>query len=354
MMGGQNCHAEITFEDNVKWLARFRLFRTSSPPQEVRNYILQSEAMTMVYLQQNTCIPTPKLFDWASESDPENPLGVSYILMEKLEGRSLDWQAATLLQKEKVMQQLVNIYLEIERYPFELIGSLVSAGDIISLGGLADQSMFRVGKGPLGPFSSSFGGYKARLDSHLTMIATGEIDSFSPADTYIMHRLRQDLLGALFQEVSPGEQFFLKHPDDKGDHILVDDRFDIVGIIDWEWTQTVSKAEAFCSPCMMWPVAEFYDGSNELTSDELRLAEIFCERGREDLAIYVTEGRKVQRFLFALGTESSSLDMQSFPLIFVGLQRAFNHEDEKWEVWKSRALQKWKDDRKLLGLSALE
>ncbi len=35
---------------------------------------------------------------------------------------------------------------------------------------------------------------------------------------------------------------------EKGDHILVNNSYDIVGIIDWEWSQTVSKAEAFCSP----------------------------------------------------------------------------------------------------------
>ena len=126
-------------------------------------------------------------------------------------------------------------------------------------------------------------------------------------ETYLVHRFRQDIIGSLLADVSPGDQFFLKHPDDKGDHILVDDFFNIVGIIDWEWTQTVSKAEAFSSPCMMWPVGDFYDGSNELAADEIRMAAIFRERGREDLADYVVKGRKIQRFFFALGVESSFL-----------------------------------------------
>jgi hypothetical protein len=37
MMGNQNCHAVITFDDSVRWLARFRLIRTLSPPREVRD-----------------------------------------------------------------------------------------------------------------------------------------------------------------------------------------------------------------------------------------------------------------------------------------------------------------------------
>ncbi|KAJ2902410.1 hypothetical protein MKZ38_000599 [Zalerion maritima] len=47
MMGNQNCHAEITFLDNVKWLARFRLTKTFSPPPEIHDYILRNEAATM-------------------------------------------------------------------------------------------------------------------------------------------------------------------------------------------------------------------------------------------------------------------------------------------------------------------
>lgn len=55
-----------------------------------------------------------------------------------------------------------------------------------------------------------------------------------------------------------------------------------------------------------WPVTEFYNGFNELGEDELRLANIFREKVREDLAMCVVEGRMAQRFFFALGSESSS------------------------------------------------
>lgn len=90
------------------------------------------------------------------------------------------------------------------------------------------------------------------LESYLAMIASGEIDPCCTVKTYLVHRFRQVIVGALSKNNSPGDKFFVKHRDDKGDHIRVDHDFDIVGIIDWEWTQTVSKAEAFCSLCMMW------------------------------------------------------------------------------------------------------
>lgn len=112
------------------------------------------------------------------------------------------------------------------------MGSLISsAGDVISLQGLAHQSIFRVGEGPLGSFSSSLEGSRAIPESYLTMIASGEINPCYPVDTCLVYRFRQDIVGTLF-DVPLGDQFFLKHTDDKGDHILVNDCYNIVGIID--------------------------------------------------------------------------------------------------------------------------
>jgi hypothetical protein len=44
--------------------------------------------------------------------------------------------------------------------------------------------------------------------------------------------------------------------------------------------------------------------------------------------------------------------METLLPLFAGLRRAFNFEDEEWEIWKSKALDKWKDDELLLSLLA--
>ncbi|KAI0531620.1 hypothetical protein GGR58DRAFT_518391 [Xylaria digitata] len=341
MMGGQNCHAEVVFTDGVVWLARFRLSSPISPPPEVRDYVLRSEAATMEFLQRHTRIPSPRVFDWACESDPANTVGVGYILMEKLHGSPLDWQGATAAQREKVVRQLADIMLEIERHPFDRLGSLVattamSGGKMaaaaaelqIQVQGLAKHSTFRSGEDdrPLGLFRSSWEASPALVEAHLRMIASGEIRTVENAvDVFLAHRFRLD----------EDEKFFLKHAD-KGDHILVNADFDI--------------------PCMMWPVAAFYDGSNELADEELLLARVFCERGREDLARCVLDGRKVQRLLFALGPGGASHeDRRMFACLFMGLKQAFDlgyggkeekrgREVEEWEVWRARALVKWEHD----------
>jgi len=366
-MGNQNCHAEIVFDDSIRWLARFRLAWTLSPPAEVRRYILRSEAATLMYLERNTRLPTPTIFDWGYASDPTNAIGVDYILMEKLDGTPLNWPAANLEQKEKILQQLADVFLEIERHPFSAVGSLVTLDRVsphepsvegaptdessaFDVEGLACHSTFHLGKGALGPFTSPLDASKAIVQTFLTLIERGEIDARNPVNTYLAHRFRLDVVDGLFESSQPTDQLFLKHPDDKGDHILVNEAFDIIGIIDWEWTRTASKAEAFSSPCMLWPIGKFYDGFNELKAGEMRLAEILRERGRGDLAGYGENGRKVQRFFFCLGTEGAYDDEKTFAALFMGLQRAFGFEDADWAVWKGEALEKARNDPVLLQL----
>lgn len=84
--------------------------------------------------------------------------------------------------------------------------------------------------------------------------------------------------------------FYLKHFDDKGDHILIDEQYNVTGIIDWEFASTESKNLAFSAPCMMWPVGDFYDGKNGISQDELAFAQIFRQHGREDIADIILGG----------------------------------------------------------------
>lgn len=179
MMGGQNCHALVIFDDGVTWLARFRLSKVSSPLVEARDYILRSEVATMVFLHTQTGVPVPELFDWAVESDPTNDVGTGYILMEKMKGTSLDWQQLTSEQKEKVLRQLADVFLEIKRHPFGKIGSIMSSKEEsarFEVQDIAHHSTFDmtdVGGRALGPFDSSVAVARAVVQYYLDMIARG-------------------------------------------------------------------------------------------------------------------------------------------------------------------------------------
>lgn len=328
--------------------------------------MLRSEAVTLLFLQEICAgVPSPRIYDWACPSDPGNEVGMGYILMQKMEGKVLNWDAATKDQRERVLRQLVDIYLELGRHPFTSMGSLVMTpspgAQKIHSGALATPALFgsRAGKSA-GPFQSAQQGAYEINTLIRSMIATGKIGAIDPVDSYLMHRFWAELNDRYWDEprdsattpdADDGDNqiFYLKHPDDKGDHILVNEDYDIVGMIDWEGARTVSKEEAFASPCMTWPVGAFCDGAGDLAADEVQLARLFDARDRPDLARCVLHGRRVQRLAFAVDHLNGGARYAQ--VLFRGLRLAFDSGDDLgWDDWRDRALARYKEDRVLQTL----
>ncbi|KAL2019113.1 hypothetical protein VTK56DRAFT_10064 [Thermocarpiscus australiensis] len=179
------------------------------------------------------------------------------------------------------------------------------------------------------------------------MLASREVASL-PVDNYLAFDWRLGALPELIAEsASRTGPFYLRHYDDKGDHILVDEEYNITGMIDWEFASAEAKEIAFSSPCMMWPVGDFFDGRNVLAEDEERFAGIFEQRGRRDFAELVRRGRRWQRYLLFLGGGVPG-DMAEFEPLFQGLRKSFVDVSGKqtddaadissYEDWKREAL----------------
>jgi hypothetical protein len=280
---------------------------------------------------------------------PTNAVGTSYVLMEKLPGKPLDWGCATTEQRARVMEQLADVYLELERHPIPQTGSLVHSSasdrakrDRVHVGSFAQTPCFETPDHAVGPFDTLEASYTAIIRQQQRMLANHEVSTL-PVDNYLSFLWRLKVLPELVAEsASRTGPFYLRHQDDKGDHILVDDEYNITGIIDWEWASAEAKEVAFNSPCMMWPVADFYDGKNALAEDEERFAAMFEKRGRSDMASIVRGGRRWQRYLFFLG--GMPWNMTDFDGLFQGLRKSFLGVDDREETlssyhdWKQRAL----------------
>lgn len=74
-------------------------------------------------------VPAPKVHDVALEH-PDNPIGVSYVLMEKLPGKSVRRSVATAEPRRKGMQQLADTSIGLHKCPFHKLGSLDSPGGL--------------------------------------------------------------------------------------------------------------------------------------------------------------------------------------------------------------------------------
>ncbi|KAI0199161.1 hypothetical protein F4808DRAFT_222400 [Astrocystis sublimbata] len=369
VMGGMNYHVEISFDDGVKWITRIRRFNKTSPPPALRDYILQSEVATLKFLE-SVDVPAPKVFDFAVE-DEANPVGVGYILMEKLSGKSLRWSLATPEQKKNLMTDLAGVLVQLSKHPFKLLGSLNCPADPSRVGPFARESLTDFTAAhemrPLGPFSSWEEYHRSSLQLIMDLIVRGEMYSQRPVNAYLIHRFLLDLIptvlssaSAVDNDAGDGPVYFLKHADDKGDHIMVDEDFHITGIIDWEWAHTAPPSHAFNSPIGLLPVGDFYDGKNDIGDDEIFFARLLEEKSASgesgegvDLAACVWQGRLQHRFAFCCGYDLE--DWDGFQGLFRGLREAVGVDNGlNWDEWKMAALPRYERDsglRKLLRVA---
>ncbi|KAI0926428.1 hypothetical protein AcW1_008608 [Taiwanofungus camphoratus] len=155
-MGGKHYHITIDFDDGISWLCRVRRINALTPPYELQSCSLLSEAATLRFLSK-TSVPVPAVSDVVLE--PTNPAGVPYILLEKMRGNVLDWYNLDLPGKNKILEQLADVFIELERYPFSAIGCLDEPTSL-SVGLLVvDDAAFVDADGQvkrLGPFKSVY------------------------------------------------------------------------------------------------------------------------------------------------------------------------------------------------------
>ncbi|KAI4726112.1 hypothetical protein E4T49_06137 [Aureobasidium sp. EXF-10728] len=325
--GGQNCNLDIRFDDGTVWIVRLRFEEPTVLPRDAQAVVFASEVETLKFLAR-TNIRVPEVFHYSFD---DKEIGTPYMLMEKLPGKPLQWSDASAQQKTKVMEQLANVFLELEKHPFPATGSLSQDGKV---GPFAQGHMFLSPSKSLGPFSTLQESLTSILYHEIDMIKDGELATLA-TDNYLTHLWRLEHLPSLLASTID-DKFYIKHADDKGDHILVDEDYNITGIIDWEFASTETKRLAFSSPCMMWPVQKYYDGSNDLSQEEHEFAQMFQRRGREDMAQMILQGRAWQKFFFFLATADTP-PYDVFSDLFQGLRRSFEGETiGSYPEWKLR------------------
>ncbi|KAI4154514.1 MAG: hypothetical protein LQ340_001651 [Diploschistes diacapsis] len=353
-MGGMNAHIEIHFQDGVVWLARIRRTNATSPPPAVRDQIFRSEYATYKFLEK-TDLPTPKVFELALES-AQNPVGVGYMLMEKLPGTPLNWYFCEPGQRTRVLRNMADMYIHLYEHPLKSMGCLDDPTSS-HVGAFARESMIDIVEGSvrtLGPYKSIQEYYFNSAQHILNLILRDEIYPNRHIAAYLIHLFIQDVAMRVFPSTEDeAGTFYLKHPDDKGDHLLVDADFNVTGIIDWEWAFTAPEALAFSTPIAFIPFDDFYNGKNNLHDDEVEFARILEQKGQPKLAEHVRNGRIYQRLHVCCGNELE--DWRDFLGCFKGLRDLVDIDAGlEWEEWKMVALARYKGDQGLKTLIARE
>ncbi|EPE35572.1 Protein kinase-like (PK-like) [Glarea lozoyensis ATCC 20868] len=353
LMGSANYHARICFHDgSPSWLLRVPRVASFAVglPSLLVEYLVLSEYATLKFLE-TTAVPAPRAFSYGiCGTETDHGIGVSFIIMEELQGKPWAGQGifssrATENDKATVWRGLANILVKLEKYPFPKAGSLCLQSSEIEVSAMASDRFLVLT--PRGPFATSIAYYTAFAEQYLELIADGQLYTDYPVDAYLAYRFLKDnaVQLASLEGHQSRESFYLKHVDDRGDHILVDDQLNITGIIDWQMACTVPRHEAFGPSLVTADMNAFCDGEVQLSHNDLVLADMLRARGFSDLDSN-TADEKVRRFFWGLALEpewACALPLANAILKTFGVV-------QEWLHWKESALEEYGSDERLTGL----
>ncbi|KAB8360853.1 hypothetical protein FH972_024587 [Carpinus fangiana] len=303
IMGCANYHAWLDFANGETWLARIPRKQFSDVPDALVEYLVQSEYATLRFLE-GTSVPAPRAYGFGLESEASDAVGVSYLLLEVLPGKPWQSHDCTVEQKQRVYEQYAGILAEIKRHSLPRIGSLVVIGDDeVDVGPVASNRFINLGR--YGPFDDAASYFESIARQHLELIADGQLYPQHRAAAFVYYTaLQQDIQTILkdsdVEDVLPG--FYLKHVDDKGDHLLVDDEGNIKGIIDWQYARCVPACEAFGPSMLTVDLGALYGDGWGITDDDRRLASVLRSADEAILARYAEHSDRVKRFHWGLGS----------------------------------------------------
>ncbi len=120
---------------------------------------------------------------------------------------------------------------------FDAVGSIYldTASNTFSIGPLVSY-VFRQSDTPtfLGPFKTMRERFTAQIDFVLKRIEDGVyFPKKERVRLYLMH-LEYRTIVERCEVMGQAERYYIKHADDKGDHIMTDDDGHLIAVIDWE------------------------------------------------------------------------------------------------------------------------
>ncbi|KDQ53299.1 hypothetical protein JAAARDRAFT_61348 [Jaapia argillacea MUCL 33604] len=228
--GYNNVVFELVFSDSVRWIARVAL-----PDDNLDTTSMLSEMAAMRIVRERISVPVPRIYGY--DVDQKNEFGFQYMLMDAIRGCSLTGpfsQTVPPEHRKKIATQLADYYHQISTIRFPEIGlpwcgtNLDEEPTIISFDGPdADYN---------GPFSSSLEYfYSVRQTTNDQIMEEHPDDDDWTTACWVF---KNAIPSMVLEEYIYGP-FPLCHLDFHHGNILLDDDFNVVGIVDWSGAQTI-------------------------------------------------------------------------------------------------------------------
>ncbi|WWC87649.1 uncharacterized protein L201_002539 [Kwoniella dendrophila CBS 6074] len=296
--GSCNYHIKIDFTDSTSWIMRIRRrFWRNYPDDPLRTNLASEVATCQALNKAGVKVPYTYLRPVNSNLHPK----LIYCYQEYVQGDM--WRPFVRLPNIKKdpctspldpvslhhIGSIVQWFLNMEKITWENIGSLrLAENSTITVGPLIERRpVSTVPPYFQGPFRTSQDRWLAVIDHRIKLLLS---HNFCEAGREVMFYLvwmeTKELIKGCKEMESTGP-FYIKHDDDRFDHIRAKEDGEVTGIIDWEWAYTTNKEEAFTAPIGFVP-SEYRDGKNDnLSFREIAMIDIYTSLDRPDLAGYI-------------------------------------------------------------------
>jgi hypothetical protein len=203
-------------------------------------------------LSARTTIPVPKVVAYAL-GDDSKPID-TFLILQYMRGEMLQtWKLKEISveQRQAFYKSLADIYLQLRRLEFPTIGCLTGTDDpgvggprtVFSIDINEQEISGRNSKQIQEKYMDPGGGLRSTLAYTHMLLDLGDNalqgqSEVTEETLYNMHMFREFALGWLKPEFNQGP-FVLIHGDFDGRNILIDESYNIIGVLDWEWSHTV-------------------------------------------------------------------------------------------------------------------
>jgi aminoglycoside phosphotransferase len=269
--GRQNVIFEISFSNGTYWVVRVSL------TQDVEEQML-SEVATINLLLEKTSIPVPSVL--GSNCHNENQFGFPYMFMSALPGRTLEKTFALSVPEKyqrKVAGQLARYWHELSQVTFDQIGRIWGGPGadedlrIISLPSFGAQDC-APGLYAIGPFKTS-GAYFSGIRKGMNDLLRAQHRDAWPQWSAPCQALTDVIPSLTIAPRRRSARFPLAHIDFHYGNVLLDDDYNVTGIIDWTNAHTV-PVEVFAAwPEIMIPGS----ASNEVKAAIVQFRDLFTK-----------------------------------------------------------------------------
>ncbi|KAF9761851.1 hypothetical protein IL306_003659 [Fusarium sp. DS 682] len=239
-MGHANMVRRIEFTDGINWVAKVRLPELKAEVGDCQVFDMASihklEVASMKFLEAKSSIPVPKVH--AHSANLNNDVGARYILMDYIHGTAAtdlrdakgyeDDQFGTPDQDRSFRKQMAEIQVTLSTFKFDQIGGLYQ---------YEETSEFFIGKDPetdQGPWKSSMEYYNDLVNYVLQVCVHEASPDVQTASSFANPILFKHLMSLYSCGNSNQGPFSLVNRDFGAHHLLVDDEFQIVGVIDFD------------------------------------------------------------------------------------------------------------------------